>query len=51
MPNDESERKIWLCASCHNIFNKATKTTKLDDVIHDLKLRRKRLTYNIAHHK
>jgi len=48
-PNDKSEGKVWLCASCHNIFNKATKTTKPSDVIHDLKLRHKRFAYNIAH--
>jgi len=24
-PNEKSEKPIWLCASCHNIFNKAKK--------------------------
>lgn len=46
-PFDKSEGKTWLCASCHNIFNKATKTTELSEVIRDLKLRRKRFDYNI----
>jgi len=43
-PDKKSEGKIWLCASCHNIFNKAKKTTQLIEVIRDLKLRRERLS-------
>ena len=43
-PYDKSEKPIWLCASCHNIFNKAKETTKLDEIIQDLQLRHKRLT-------
>jgi len=47
-PFNKSEGKIWLCASCHNIFNKAKETTKLSEVIHDLKLRRKRFAARLS---
>lgn len=43
-PFNKSEGKIWLCASSHNIFNKAKDATTIDDVKRDLNLRRKRLT-------
>jgi len=46
-PFDKSEGEIWLCASCHNIFNKITETTKSEDVIRDFRLRHKRFDFNI----
>jgi len=45
-PYNKSE-EVWLCASCHNIFNRAKETTKASEIIRDLKLRRKRFVYNI----
>jgi hypothetical protein len=46
-PYDKCEGKVWLCASCHNIFNKAKETTKLNEVTRDLKLRHTKFGYNI----
>lgn len=42
-PSEKSEGKIWLCASCHNIFNKIMENTTIDEVKRDLKLRHERL--------
>jgi hypothetical protein len=41
-PFDKSEGEIRLCASCHNIFNKAKETTKLTEIVQDLEHRHKR---------
>jgi 5-methylcytosine-specific restriction endonuclease McrA len=46
-PYNKPEGHFWLCASCHNIFNKAKLTTQQSDVERDLKLRHKRFNYNI----
>jgi len=46
-PYDKSEGKIWLCASCHNIFNKIKETTTLDEIIRDLNLRHRKFAFNI----
>jgi hypothetical protein len=46
-PYDKSQAKVWLCASCHNIFNKIEETTEQSDVERDLNLRHKKFTYNI----
>jgi Zn-finger protein len=43
-PYNKSEGKIWLCASCHNIFNKIKENTKLDEVKRDLNLRHRGFT-------
>ena len=43
-PFDKSDGQIWLCASCHNIFNTITDATTIDDVKRDLNLRHKRAT-------
>jgi|YelNatPaOPRAMG01_1025707.scaffolds.fasta_scaffold81646_3 uncharacterized protein with PIN domain len=40
--NKKSEETIWLCASCHNIFNKIKESTTLDEVKRDLNLRHER---------
>jgi len=41
-PFDKSEGEIRLCGSCHNIFNKAKETTRLTEIVRDLKLRHER---------
>jgi 5-methylcytosine-specific restriction endonuclease McrA len=46
-PDEKNGDKILLCASCHNIFNKAKLTTQQSDVERDLRLRHKRFSYNI----
>jgi 5-methylcytosine-specific restriction endonuclease McrA len=45
-PYDKSGEKIWLCASCHNIFNKIEETTRQSDVERDLNIRHKKFAYN-----
>jgi len=47
-PANKSEGKVWLCASCHNIYNKAKMTTDTQNVIQDLKRRHERFDYNFT---
>jgi 5-methylcytosine-specific restriction endonuclease McrA len=42
-PYKKFEGKIWLCGSCHNIFNKAKITTTQNEIERDLKLRHERI--------
>ena len=47
-PYEKSEDRIWLCASCHNIFNKAKKRITSEDIVRDLRLRRMNLHSHIV---
>jgi uncharacterized CHY-type Zn-finger protein len=47
-PRVKSEGKYWLCASCHNIFNKIEMTTTKEDVEKDLKLRHERIRRKVT---
>jgi hypothetical protein len=49
-PDNSSEGKVQLCASCHNIFNKARKTTNINEVIRDLNIRHNNFNYNLKRH-
>jgi len=45
-PDHKSEGKILICASCHNVFNKAQETTTPEEIIRDLNLRHRNFNYN-----
>ncbi|MCJ7561123.1 hypothetical protein MUO79_10995 [Candidatus Bathyarchaeota archaeon] len=46
-PDSVSEGKITLCASCHNVFNKAKETTSPEEIERDLNLRHQTYQYNV----
>ncbi len=45
-PYDPSEGKVLLCASCHNIYNKAKESTTVEDIVRDFNMRHRRFSVN-----
>jgi RNA polymerase-binding transcription factor DksA len=46
-PFDKSEGKVMLCASCHNIYNKAKESTNVEDIVRDFNIRHRKFSTNL----